>query len=59
MMPRRKISEPYVIADLSDMLEDTSAIAVDVGKHMVLDYQSFKNHEDEASFLRRSWRYGL
>lgn len=35
-----------MIADLSDMLEDTSAIAVDVGQHMVWSYQSFKNHED-------------
>ena len=36
-----------MIADLSDMLEDTSAIAVDVGQHMVWSYQSFKNHEGQ------------
>ena len=29
------------------MLEDTSAIAVDVGQHMVWSYQSFKNHEGQ------------
>ena len=36
-----------MIADLSDMLQDTSAIAVDVGQHMVWSYQSFKNHEGQ------------
>ena len=36
-----------MIADLSDMLTDTSAIAVDVGQHMVWSYQSFKNHEGQ------------
>lgn len=36
-----------MIADLSDMLEDTSAIAVDVGQHMVWSYQSFKNHDGQ------------
>ena len=36
-----------MIADLSDMLQDTSAIAVDVGQHMVWSYQSFKNREGQ------------
>ena len=36
-----------MIADLSDMLSDTSAIAVDVGQHMVWSYQSFRNHEGQ------------
>ena len=36
-----------MIADLSDMLADTSAIAVDVGQHMVWSYQSFKNHKGQ------------
>ena len=36
-----------MIADLSDMLEDTSAVAVDVGQHMVWSYQSFKNREGQ------------
>ena len=36
-----------MIASLSEMLEDTSAIAVDVGQHMVWSYQSFKNHEGQ------------
>lgn len=31
-----------MIADLSDMLQDTSAIAVDVGQHMVWSYQSVR-----------------
>ena len=36
-----------MIANLSDMLQDTSAIAVDVGQHMVWSYQSFKNREGQ------------
>ena len=40
-----------MIADLSDMLEDTSAIAVDVGQHMVWSYQSFKNHEGQKLLI--------
>ena len=36
-----------MIASLSEMLEDTSAIAVDVCQHMVWSYQSFKNHEGQ------------
>ena len=36
-----------MIADFSDMLQDTSAIAVDVGQHMVWSYQSFKNREGQ------------
>ena len=36
-----------MIADLSDMLQDTSAIAVDVGQHMVWSYQSFKNRKGQ------------
>ena len=36
-----------MIADISDMLQDTSAIAVDVGQHMVWSYQSFKNREGQ------------
>ncbi len=36
-----------MIADLSDMLQNTSAIAVDVGQHMVWSYQSFKNREGQ------------
>lgn len=36
-----------MIADLSDILSDTSAIAVDVGQHMVWSYQSFKNHKGQ------------
>ena len=36
-----------MIADPSDMLQDTSAIAVDVGQHMVWSYQSFKNREGQ------------
>ena len=35
------------IRDSSDMLSDTSAIAVDVGQHMVWSYQSFRNHEGQ------------
>lgn len=45
-----QIPERYpnrMIADLSDMLKDTSAIAVDVGQHMVWSYQSFKNREGQ------------
>ena len=33
--------------ELSDMLKDTGAIAVDVGQHMVWSYQSFKNREGQ------------
>lgn len=36
-----------MIAALSDMLTDTSAVAVDVGQHMVWSYQSFKNRENQ------------
>ena len=36
-----------MIGDLSDMLKDTGAIAVDVGQHMVWSYQSFKNREGQ------------
>ena len=43
--PERYINR--MIADLSDMLQDTSAIAVDVGQHMVWSYQSFKNREGQ------------
>lgn len=32
-----------MIAQLSDILADTSAVAVDVGQHMVWSYQSFRN----------------
>ncbi len=39
-----------MIADLSDMLEDTSAVAVDVGQHMVWSYQSFKNRKVRSFF---------
>lgn len=45
-----QIPERYpnrMIADLSDMLQDISAIAVDVGQHMVWSYQSFKNREGQ------------
>ena len=49
-----------MIASLSEMLEDTSAIAVDVGQHMVWSYQSFKNHEGQKlSFLRWTWSDGI
>lgn len=37
-----------MIAGLSDCLKDTSAIAVDVGQHMVWSYQSFKNREGQT-----------
>ena len=43
--PERYINR--MIADLSDMLQDTSAIAVDVVQHMVWSYQSFKNREGQ------------
>lgn len=33
-----------MIENLSGALSDTSAIAIDVGQHMVWSYQSFKNH---------------
>lgn len=36
-----------MIAGLSECLSDTSAIAVDVGQHMVWSYQSFKNHKGQ------------
>ena len=36
-----------MIGELSDMLKDTGAIAVDVGQHMVWSYQSFKNREGQ------------
>ncbi|EJX00647.1 protein containing Thiamine pyrophosphate enzyme, partial [gut metagenome] len=36
-----------MIATLSDSLADTSAIAVDVGQHMVWSYQSFKNRKGQ------------
>ena len=36
-----------MIGELSDMLSDTGAIAVDVGQHMVWSYQSFKNREGQ------------
>lgn len=36
-----------MIADLSDALADTSAVAVDVGQHMVWCYQSFHNQKDQ------------
>ena len=43
-------SERYpnrMIAVLSDALADTSAVAVDVGQHMVWSYQSFHNQKDQ------------
>ena len=36
-----------MIADLSDCLADTSAVAVDVGQHMVWSYQSFRNRKGQ------------
>ncbi len=36
-----------MIADLSDSLADTSAVAVDVGQHMVWSYQSFRNRNGQ------------
>lgn len=36
-----------MIAALSDALADTSAVAVDVGQHMVWSYQSFHNRKDQ------------
>ena len=36
-----------MIADLSDLLADTSAVAIDVGQHMVWSYQSFHNQKDQ------------
>ncbi len=36
-----------MIADLSDALKTTSAVAVDVGQHMVWSYQSFHNQRDQ------------
>lgn len=37
-----------MLAALSDCLKDTSAIAVDVGQHMVWSYQSFKNRKGQV-----------
>lgn len=37
-----------MISALSDCLQDTSAIAVDVGQHMVWSYQSFKNRKGQT-----------
>lgn len=36
-----------MIAQLSEALADTSAVAVDVGQHMVWSYQSFKNKKGQ------------
>lgn len=36
-----------MIADLSDLLADTSAVAIDVGQHMVWSYQSFHNQKGQ------------
>ena len=36
-----------MIAALSDVLANTSAVAVDVGQHMVWSYQSFHNQKDQ------------
>lgn len=36
-----------MIADLSDLLSDTSAVAIDVGQHMVWSYQSFHNQKNQ------------
>ena len=36
-----------MIAALSDALADTSAVAVDVGQHMVWSYQSFHNQKNQ------------
>ena len=36
-----------MIAALSEALADTSAVAVDVGQHMVWSYQSFHNQKDQ------------
>ena len=36
-----------MLADLSDALETTAAVAVDVGQHMVWSYQSFHNQRDQ------------
>lgn len=36
-----------MIEKLSEALSDTSAIAIDVGQHMVWSYQSFKNHSGQ------------
>ncbi len=37
-----------MIEKLSESLADTSAVAVDVGQHMVWSYQSFKNHKGQS-----------
>ena len=36
-----------MIAALSDAIADTSAVAIDVGQHMVWSYQSFHNQKDQ------------
>lgn len=36
-----------MIAGLSDLLVDTSAVAIDVGQHMVWSYQSFHNQKNQ------------
>ena len=36
-----------MVGDLSDFLADYSAVAVDVGQHMVWSYQSFRNREGQ------------
>lgn len=36
-----------MIADLSELLADTSAVAIDVGQHMVWSYQSFHNQKNQ------------
>ncbi len=36
-----------MIAELSECLADTSAVAVDVGQHMVWSYQSFRNRRGQ------------
>ena len=36
-----------MIADLSDLLADTYAVAIDVGQHMVWSYQSFHNQKNQ------------
>ena len=39
-----------MIADLSDLLADTSAVAIDVGQHMVWSYQSFTTRRTRSFF---------
>ncbi|MDY4692203.1 MAG: thiamine pyrophosphate-binding protein [Blautia sp.] len=36
-----------MIGSISDMLEDISAVSIDVGQHMVWSYQSFKNRKGQ------------